>query len=217
MDFRFRGSTSSPEGALRARPRFSWFPVAVLVTLLLVWPAGSAPQERVAPLVGGGEKDGATAPMYLPGQLLVRFRPGTPRAWQEGAHAGLKAQVLRRYRSVGNLALVRLPADMSVEEAAKLYRRDPNVLYAEPDYLLHADVTPTDPSFGQLWGLHNTGQKGGTPDADIDAPAAWDLPPGDSTVVVEVIGPWIDLSPPEPSPILPQLEPNCSDGLDNDG
>ena len=109
MGFRFRGSTSSPEGALRARPRFSWIPAAVLVTLLLVWPAGSAPQERVAPLVGDGEKDGAAAAKYVPGQLLVRFRPGTPRAWQEGAHAGLKAQMLRRYRSVENLALMRLP------------------------------------------------------------------------------------------------------------
>src|SRR3989304_5615170 len=130
MGFRFRGSTSSAEGALRARPRFSWIPAAVLVTLLLVWPAGSAPQERVAPLVGDGEKDGAAAAKYVPGQLLVRFRPGTPRAWQEGAHGGLKAQVLRRYRSVENLALVRLPAGMRVREAARIYPGEPNALYS---------------------------------------------------------------------------------------
>src|SRR3989338_5022527 len=127
MGFRFRGSTSSPEGALRARPRFSWIPPAVLVTLLLGWPAGSAPQERVAPLLDGGETEKAAAPKYVPDHVLVRFRPGTPRAWQEGAHAGLKAQVLRRYRSVGNLALVRLPAGMSVEEAGKLYRLYPKL------------------------------------------------------------------------------------------
>ena len=218
MGFRFRGSTSSPEGALRARPRFSWIPAAVLVTLLLVWPAGSAPQERVAPLVGDGEKDGAAAAKYVPGQLLVRFRPGTPRSWQEAAHAGLKAQVLRRYRSVGNLALVRLPAGMSVEEAGKLYRRDPNVLYAEPDYLLHADVTPNDPRFqnGSLWGLHNIGQSGGTADADIDAPAAWDLTTGDSSVVVAVIDTGIDYTHPDLAANMLQLETNCSDGVDDD-
>jgi len=217
MGFRFRRPSSSPEGALRARPRFSWFPAAVLVTLVLVWPAGSAPQERVAPLMDGAEAEGARGPKYVPNQLLVRFRAGTPRAWQEGAHAGLKAQVLRRYRSVGNLALVRLPQGMSVEEAVKLYRRDPNVLYAEPDYLLYADVIPNDTSFSELWGLHNTGQSGGTPDADIDAPAAWDLTTGSDTVVVAVIDTGIDYTHEDLAANMLQLEANCSDGLDNDG
>src|SRR3989304_4845294 len=127
MGFRFRGSTSSPEGALRARPRFSWIPAAVLVTLLLVWPAGSAPQERVAPLVGDGEKDGAAAAKYVPGQLLVRFRPGTPRSWQEAAHAGLKAQVLRPFGARPGLRLARAARAGRVLGAGKGYRRDPNV------------------------------------------------------------------------------------------
>ena len=30
------------------------------------------------------------------------------------------------------------------------------------------------PRFGEEWGLHNTGQSGGTADADIDAPEGWD-------------------------------------------
>lgn len=84
MGFRLRRPSSSPEGALRARPRFSWIPVAVLVTLVLVWPAGSAPQERVAPLLDGGETEQAAAAKYVPGHLLVRFRPGTPRAVAAG-------------------------------------------------------------------------------------------------------------------------------------
>jgi hypothetical protein len=41
----------------------------------------------------------------------------------------------------------------------------------EPNYRVYAvDNTPNDPSFSQLWGLHNTGQTGGKEDADIDAP-----------------------------------------------
>jgi len=46
---------------------------------------------------------------------------------------------------------------------------------------------PGDPSYGALWGLHNTGQTGGTPDADIDAPEAWDIHKGSSDVVIAVI------------------------------
>ncbi len=41
---------------------------------------------------------------------------------------------------------------------------------------------PDDPQFGSQWGLHNTGQSGGTPDADIDAPEAWDITTGGVTV-----------------------------------
>ena len=43
-----------------------------------------------------------------------------------------------------------------------------------------------------MWGLHNTGQIGGTPDADIDAPEAWDTATGSADVVVSVIDTGVD-------------------------
>jgi hypothetical protein len=46
---------------------------------------------------------------------------------------------------------------------------------------------PDDPQFGSQWGLHNTGQSGGTPDADIDAPEAWDITTGGVTVSGDTI------------------------------
>ncbi len=55
-------------------------------------------------------------------------------------------------------------------------------------------VMPNDPSFGQQWALNNTGQSGGTVDADIDAPEAWNLTTsgltaaGDTIVVCIVDG-----------------------------
>ena len=58
-------------------------------------------------------------------------------------------------------------------------------------------VTPNDPSFSQLWGLHNTGQTGGTNDKDIDAPEAWDLATGDSSIVVAVTDTGVDFSHPD--------------------
>ncbi|HEV2060155.1 MAG TPA: S8 family serine peptidase, partial [Solirubrobacteraceae bacterium] len=48
------------------------------------------------------------------------------------------------------------------------------VLYAEPNYIARARAIPNDPRFGDLYALHNTGQGGGSPDADIDAPEGWD-------------------------------------------
>jgi hypothetical protein len=77
-----------------------------------------------------------------------------------------------------------------------------NVEYAEPNYLLYALETPTDPRFGDLWGLNNTGQlddggNAGTPDADIDAVEAWDVFTGSSSVVVAVIDTGVDYTHPD--------------------
>ena len=40
---------------------------------------------------------------------------------------------------------------------------------------------PNDTDFGNQWHLNNTGQTGGTADADIDAPEAWDITTGGNT------------------------------------
>ncbi|MCJ7680766.1 MAG: peptidase S8, partial [Candidatus Aminicenantes bacterium] len=65
--------------------------------------------------------------------------------------------------------------------------QNPFVEFAEPDKIIHLSRLPNDSRFGSLWGLHNTGQTGGTYDADIDAPEAWNLTTGSRTVVVAVI------------------------------
>ncbi len=94
--------------------------------------------------------------------------------------------------SDGQLALVRLDGDVGVQDAIARLRRDPAVLYAEPNYIVRAARTPDDPRFGELYGLNNTGQTGGTPDADIDAPEAWDISVGSADVVVGVVDTGVD-------------------------
>ncbi len=58
---------------------------------------------------------------------------------------------------------------------------------------------PDDPMFDQQWALNNTGQSGGTPDADIDAPEAWDITTGGltklgDTIVVAIVDGGCDLN-----------------------
>ncbi len=74
---------------------------------------------------------------------------------------------------------------------------DARVRYVEPNYVVSADATPNDPSYAQLWGMNNTGQTGGTPDADIDAPEAWDVQTGSSSVVVGVTDSGVDFGHPD--------------------
>ena len=77
----------------------------------------------------------------------------------------------------------------------------PNVEYAEPNYVLFGISTPNDPSFGQLWGLLNTGQviggQAGIAGADIDAVPAWDLTTGSTAHVVGVVDTGVDYNHPD--------------------
>jgi subtilisin family serine protease len=92
------------------------------------------------------------------------------------------------------------------------------VAYVEPDFAIAPEVFSGDPSFGSLWGLHNTGQSGGLADADIDAPEAWNVTTGSRSVVIAVIDTGVDYTHRD-------LAANAwrnpgeiaGDGIDNDG
>ncbi len=104
-----------------------------------------------------------------------------------------RADVLPGSRSVRSfpgdrdLYLVENPPDLSVHEVLRRYRANPNVLYAEPDYVVNAvDITPGDPLWGQQWDM-----------ATIAAPTAWDRPYSQtdaSDVIVAIIDTGIDFT-----------------------
>jgi subtilisin family serine protease/subtilisin-like proprotein convertase family protein len=92
----------------------------------------------------------------------------------------------------GELALIRLGGQVSVDAALEELRKDPAVRYAERNHVLRTVAAPNDARFADLYGLHNTGQTGGTPDADIDALEAWSITVGSADIVVGVIDTGVD-------------------------
>jgi subtilisin family serine protease len=84
-----------------------------------------------------------------------------------------------------------------VLNAINAIRRDPAVAYVEPDYILKALAVPNDPSFSQLYGMLNSGQLSGTPDADIDATDVWDKRTVARNIIVGVIDTGIDYDHPD--------------------
>ena len=99
---------------------------------------------------------------YVPGEALVRFKPGTGRRAMFSSHARVGATVKRDFASVEGLQVVKLAPEISVKRILRNYRQDPNVLYAEPNYIVHPTSLPNDPLFPRQWGLSNSGQDGGT-------------------------------------------------------
>src|SRR4051812_1983151 len=101
--------------------------------------------------------------------VIVQFKPGTTAAQKASALRG--ATIVWTINGLG-ADVARVSADPALAAAA--LNRLAIVQYAEVNKILRATAIPNDPRFGELYGLNNTGQTGGTPDADIDAPEGWD-------------------------------------------
>ena len=131
--------------------------------------------------------------------LVTKPAPGVEDAAFRAAIAAAGGSVRARKPASG-LYLVSFPADAidALPAALADLRAIPGLLrVAEPDYIVHASLTPADPSYAQLWGLHNTGQTGGVADADIDAPEAWEIATGSRSIRVGVIDTGIDYNHPD--------------------
>jgi thermitase len=114
----------------------------------------------------------AASARYEARTVIVKYADRAPSAQRSlVARAAGVLQTLTRVAGVG-AQVVRVSGDPAAV-AARL-QRSAAVLYAEPNYVYRATAIPNDPLFGEQYGLHNVGQLGGAPDADIDAPEGWD-------------------------------------------
>ena len=112
------------------------------------------------------------APKYVADEVIVKYKSGITESERSSLLQSLDVE-----RTVGTIKGVNARVLRTSGDAAAVARRlnaSSDVLYAEPNYILRTQATPNDPRYGELYGLNNTGQTGGTADADIDAPEGWD-------------------------------------------
>jgi len=150
-------------------------------------------------------------------EVLVRFKPGVNleqiRAIAAANHDSLSDEV----ESVKGLSFIDDLDDADMESVAAQYRAMPGVAYAEPNYQIKLDEQtksevystipqdllyrvpgprpkwmPNDPMFTDQWGHYNSGQDGGTVQADIDVLKAWEKTKGSDEVVVAVLDSGVD-------------------------
>jgi serine protease len=72
-------------------------------------------------------------------------------------------------------------------EVLRQLRADPNVLYAQPNYILRIVRTPNDPRFPEQWHYRDHGTGTGQSPGGISLPRAWDTTTGSSSIVVAVL------------------------------
>ncbi len=153
----------------------------------------ATPTGTVTPVPSQIPRDNSTNNSYAPDRVLVKYRAGnlSSSGMVQSVSASLNAQmgasVLSDQTTLGvsGLQVVKLSGSLPVTQAISQYEQNPNVEYAEPDYIVHAiepvvsnssssflagspvgspvsvsasSITPNDPLFSRQYGLHNTGQ-----------------------------------------------------------
>jgi subtilisin family serine protease len=159
-------------------------------------------------LLAGGRLEAARTPdarPFVDGEVLVKYREST--AAQQALHyrSMWRMNHVRTLKRSG-IRKVRLPEEMTVAQAVALYRSDPDVVFAEPNYCYRLQAVPNDSMMNQLWGLIN-----------MDADLAWDLETGSSDIVVAVVDSGIDPSHPDlAANIWTNLGEIADNGVDDD-
>ncbi len=119
-------------------------------------------------------------------QFIVRFDSELKvKSYMPGTHIG---------KQLGfGFYEVQIDSAIDLSTAVNHYNSLSDVAYAQPDYVLgHVARTPNDIRYQSLWGMNNTGQTGGTGDADIDAAEAWSVRTDAGSIIVAVIDTGID-------------------------
>ncbi len=158
---------------------FNCLLLALLASAILFAPQSAATRQAIP---ASGQETQAAArqkrqrPEFVPGEALVRFKqnrafegaaslpvPNDDALLQSQDKSSALAQAqeqvfvnVDRFEGsdiVDGLRLARMAPDDTMKGIAALQARD-DVLYAEPNYIVHVDTTtPNDPQFNSLYGL----------------------------------------------------------------
>lgn len=158
-----------------------------------------------------GALSGDNIPTQAPDRVLVKFSPGASAVSINNALGQVQGHSVGSIAQLGVL-VVEVPVG-TVGSSVVMLANNPNVVFAEPDFnrvlLLPNEGDDPEPTgtnnlwFEQQWALNNTGQllinpetgafdSFGEPDADIDAPEAWDISTGSAAVKIAILDTGVD-------------------------
>lgn len=123
----------------------------------------------------GGDGDNA-----VPDEIIVKFKSGIAQEAIDKINAKFKMN--HRYKSpLNGFSCLLVPKGKTVSQMVALYKQNPNVEYAEPNYMAHAFFSPNDPYFKYQWNMDNPAT------GNIHMTKAWDLTTGTPSVIVAVV------------------------------
>ena len=123
---------------------------------------------------------------FVPGRILVRFHPETPKSRGRGIIAQAGATDAGMIEAIG-VHIVELPAGADEEAFIHAFGGQPEVEFAELDRVYAPEaMTPNDPSYPGQWHLPK-----------IAGPTAWSTTTGSSGVTIAILDTGVDSTHPD--------------------
>ncbi len=116
------------------------------------------------------------------GEILVKFKPEVEEETIDKINKKFGVEIKKKLR-IKNTYRLKVPPARTINEMLKKYKEDPNVEYAEPNYIRKAFLNPDDPRYvaNDQWGI-----------TKIQAPQAWDTETGEESVVIAILDTGVD-------------------------
>lgn len=192
-------------------------PLLMTAGLFLVGISSAQSLGGGTPSLGVPNQNYVTAPTHL----IVSFKPGTSTVLISDItkRYGLRVNLEKSNRYFTRLDLTPQMVSAGLKPANFVTALQSNaaIAFAELDVQITPDFIPNDPQFNQQWHLNNTGQSGGTEDADVDAVEAWDDLANIEETVVAVCDDGVDLDHEDLQNVI-WTNPNeiADNGIDDD-
>ncbi|WP_047983003.1 S8 family peptidase [Ornithinibacillus californiensis] len=164
----------------------NWLGGFIIAALVLLFPiVGAAAEEGKLEKVASSSTTVSKAD-YVKGEVIVKFKDNVSASQKNNAVKNANAKVKADVDAVKSPFLVLEVGN--VDAVVKALSNNPNVEYAEPNYVLNATWTPNDTYFSPSYqyGLFNT-------DADL----AWDVTRGSSSQEIAVLDTGVDYNHPD--------------------
>lgn len=121
-----------------------------------------------------------------PGRFLVRFRDGLAADTRCSINTGYGCRQMESIPGI-DVAILTVPKNRSLDEILGLYQRHPHVEFAEPDFIAHTALTPSDPLFESHQHSLRT----------VGAPEAWRVTTGNADVALAVLDTGVEYTHPD--------------------
>lgn len=154
--------------------------------------------DEVFPIYRFADSDSA---VISTGTIALRLRPDSDKYTLPKLLDDYRLTVVESVDGLDGTYIVRPSEEMGDEVLrAEVLAVDRRVLWAQPNFrspVYFAQISPSDPFFTRQWHLSNTGQMGGTPGADVNAPAAWLLGAEGQDVLIGMLDDACDVDHPD--------------------
>lgn len=126
-------------------------------------------------------------PQAVPGRLLVKYRAGVSARIRNNIMMAAGAREERALPGLG-VHVMQLQDGVNEEAYARVLRAQPEVEFAEPDYLVYpvSDMVPDDPMYSSQWHL-----------PAVSCPSAWGMTMGSDQITIALCDTGVEATHPD--------------------